>query len=46
MAEFDRQLLRLHVTRDHDASYTLHSHNDATQDLQQSDAAEQQYYTK
>ena len=46
MAEFDRQLLRMHVTRDHDASHTLNSHNDATQDQQQGDAAEQQHYTK
>ena len=46
MAEFDRQLLRMHVTRDHDASHTLNSHNDATQDSQQSGAAEQQHYTK
>ena len=46
MAEFDRQLLRMHVTQDHDVSHTLNSHNNATQDPQQSDAAEQQHYTK
>ena len=34
MAEFDRQLLRMHVTRDPDASHTLNSHKDATQDQQ------------
>ena len=46
MAEFDRQLLRMHVTRDYDVSHTLNSHNNATQDQQQSDVAEQQHYTK
>ena len=46
MAEFDKQLLRMHVTQDHDASHTLYSHNDVTQDQQQSNAAEQQHYTK